>query len=101
MIDAHTGEDVAVHQALLEQTLSVGLVHFLDFQNQAIDRVVLWMMMRADELDVPDIRTAAWMLVVTAQSTIHAALLEDPGKLTEPAFEDALVRMLTRYILPR
>lgn len=98
MIEAHSG-DPEVHQALLEQTLSVGLEHFLHFQNQAVDRVALWLMVRQAELDVPDVRTAAWMLVVTGQSIIHAALLEDPAKLEDVAFEDALVTMLSRYIL--
>lgn len=98
MIEAHAG-DPAVHQALLEQTLSVGLEHFLHFQNQAVDRVAMWMVMRQSELDVGDVRQAAWMVVVTAQSTIHAALLEDPEKLADPRFEDALVMMLSRYVL--
>jgi AcrR family transcriptional regulator len=98
MIEAHTG-DPEVHRALLEQALSVGLEYFLHFQNQAVDRVALWMTLRRAELDVADVRMAAWMVVVTAQSTIHAALLEEPGRLAEAGFEDELVRMLSRYVV--
>ena len=99
LIQAHTG-DPDVHRAMTEQMLHLGLEPYIEVQNRARTVVQHLLLLRQHEVTVDDPEMAAWLLVTTAESAIHAALLEDPARLRAPAFEDALVTMLTRYLQP-
>ena len=99
LIQAHTG-DPDVHRAMTEQMLHLGLEPYMEVQNRARTVVQHLLRLRQHEVTVDDPEMAAWLLVTTAESAIHAALLEDPARLRAPAFEDALVTMLTRYLQP-
>jgi AcrR family transcriptional regulator len=97
LIQAHT-IDPDVHRAMLEQLLHLGVERSFAIQRPARDTVKLLLASRPDEVDLDDLEMAAWMLVTTAESAIHAALLEDPARLRSPAFEQSLVTLLCRYI---
>ena len=99
LVQAHT-VDPDVHRAMTEQVLHLGLQHFFEAQQRA--RVVVQHILasRADEVALDNLEMAAWLLVTSAESAIHAALLEDPERLVDPVFEDELVTMLCRYINP-
>ncbi len=98
MIAAHQG-DPALHKALVEQVLHLGLDHMADVQKQARALVRGWLAEHRDELLIDDLDTAAYLLVTTVEAVIHAALFDAPERLTEPAFEAELVSMIRRYLL--
>lgn len=91
--------DPALHRALSEQLLAIGLHHIADVQAQARAAVRAWLIHRQDELMPCDPDAAAWLLVTSVEGVVHGALLDDPGRLRDPAFSAELVAMVSRYLL--
>lgn len=97
MVAAHD-EDGQLHRALIAQMMHLGIEQFLEVQRNATAMVRLWLEAHADQLVVHDRDMAAWLLVTTVETVIHAALIEDPQRLHSQAFEDELVDMIARYL---
>lgn len=97
MIKVHA-IDPALHRALLQQLLHLGLSHFDDVQGQVRALVAAWLEVRRNELQVADTRITAFVLVAAVESVVHAAVFEDPALLKEQAFEDEIVRLILRLL---
>jgi AcrR family transcriptional regulator len=94
MIAVHR-EDPALHQALETE----GRNHWVgDWERRAIGIVRAYLELHKDELTVQDLDQAAFMVLVTADSITHAAVMERPHFLSDPALVDGLVHMLTSYL---
>lgn len=97
MIEAHL-MDPALHLALVQQVLHLGVEAMIETQSRAVAIVATLLRVRAEELSVGDTQIAAFLLVNAAESSIHAALFERPELLADPRFADELTRLLLRYI---
>lgn len=94
MIEVHR-EDPALHQALELE----GRNHWVgDWERRAIEIVRAYLELHRAELTVSDLDQAAFMVLVTADSITHAAVMERPHLLSDPALVDGLVHMLTSYL---
>ena len=51
-----------------------------------------------DQLNVNDLDTATLLVVTSVEAAIHSAILEDPARLEDPAFEQELVSLCCRYL---
>lgn len=96
MIAAHT-IDPALHRALVQQLLQLGLEPLRAAQTEARTLVAAWLGTRA-ELRLADPAITAFVLVAAVESVIHAALFEEPELLARPAFEDELVQLVLRHL---
>ena len=45
-----------------------------------------------------DLDTATLLVVTSVEAAIHSAILEDPTRLEDPAFEQELVALCCRYL---
>lgn len=97
MIAAHT-MDPALHLALVQQVLHLGVDALRETQERARALVQALLEARREELRVGDPAIAAFLLVTTAESAIHAALFEQPALLADPRFATELSRLLLRYL---
>ncbi len=97
MIAAHA-VDPALHRAITEQVLHLGL-EVVDEVQAAARRVVLaWLHQQGERVLPRDLDHAAFLLVTVTEAAVHAALLSCPERLQDPAFEDELADMLIRYV---
>lgn len=99
ILRAHEG-DPALHQALLQGTLSIGLERLRPMQDRARAVVRAWLELRRDQVAVADVDAAAFVLVATVEGVIHAALFEQPERLRDAAFRAELVQLVLRYLRP-
>lgn len=97
MIASHA-IDPALHRALVQQLLHLGFDHFAASQAEVRALVEGWLIFRAADLQIENPRVAAFVLVATVESVIHAAVFEQPALLADPAFEDEVVRLVLRYV---
>ncbi|MFT4978018.1 MAG: AcrR family transcriptional regulator [Myxococcota bacterium] len=97
MIDAHAIDPV-VHQAITEQQLRVGPGACAEIQSRSRSLVQGIFQARADEVTVRRAELAAWLLVTTVEGAVHAALLEDVGRLRDPAFSAELTALICAYL---
>ena len=104
MIDVHR-VDPKLHRVLVEQIPRVGRLENVE----ALDRESL-LLVRAyfeahrDELDVPDLDTAAFICVMTVEALTHAAVMQRPETLTDDkveAFVDEVTRLVVGYLRVR
>ncbi len=51
-----------------------------------------------DQIAVDDLDTATLLVVTSVEAAIHSAILEDPTRLEDPAFEQELVSLCCRYL---
>lgn len=97
MVQAHQG-DGYLHRALIAQVMHLGMEQFQAVQRQATSVVRAFLDLQGDAVTVRDKDMAAWVLVTTVESLVHAALLEDPARLHSQAFEDEVVDLVVRYL---
>lgn len=97
MIAAHA-IDPALHRALVQQILHLGVDVLRENQEHVRAMVEGWLLLRADEIRVDNVRVAAFILVSSVESVIHAAVFEKPELLSEPAFARELSRLVLRYL---
>lgn len=97
MIAAHA-IDPALHRALVQQVLHLGVDALHEAQEQVRALVVGLLAPYRERLGVADLEIAAFVLVATVESVIHSAVFEKPELLARPAFADELTRIVTRYL---
>jgi hypothetical protein len=97
MLAAHA-LDPALHRALLQQLLQLGLAQFHEEQAEVRGLVEAWLTLRGAELQVDNPRVTAFVVVAAVESVIHAAVLDEPALLADPAFEEEVVRLVLRYL---
>lgn len=90
--------DASLHRALTEQMLRLGPAPFREAQDRAVGMVRGILGLRADEVAVADLDTAAWLLVTTVEGAVHAALMGGDGRLADPRFERELTALVCRYL---
>jgi AcrR family transcriptional regulator len=97
MIAAHRSEPelhvVLVHQLLVRPD-TLQAIH-----DPARGLVRAWLAEHQDEIRPRDLDAAAFLLTTTVEAAIHAQILEDPSRLSDPAWERELVDLLLRYLL--
>jgi AcrR family transcriptional regulator len=99
IVEAHRGAP-ELHRALTSQAMHLGLGPIQEATKRASQLVMVWLVSRGDEVRVTDPALAAWMLVTTTEAVLHAAILDDPGRIETPEFERELVSLLVRYLQP-
>jgi AcrR family transcriptional regulator len=97
MIAAHA-MDPALHRALVQQVLHLGLDQFRGSQAQVRALITAWLAVRAHEVKVQHPEEAAFVLVATVEGVIHAAVFESPELLRSVAFEEELTALVLRYL---
>ena len=97
MIAAHAVEP-ALHRAITEQVLHLGLDVVDEVQATARRIVRAWLEAQRDRILPRDLDHAAFLLVTVSEAAVHAALLTCPERLQDPAFEAELADMLVRYL---
>jgi len=95
----HHRRDPELDRALTVQQLAYGLDLVADSIDRARPLVVAWLTAHRDEILPDDLDMAAWMLIHVVDFTIHAALIEDPERLRDPAFEQELNAVVLRYLV--
>ncbi|MEZ4316830.1 MAG: TetR/AcrR family transcriptional regulator [Myxococcota bacterium] len=90
-------QDPRLHLAITSEILVRGLGRALQDHARARELIAAWLRTR-DDVDVDDPDMTAWMLVTAVESAVHMALFEDPDKLDDPAFTDAIVQMVVRTL---
>lgn len=96
MMAAHA-VDPKLHRVCVEQILNLGLDHLLTMRTTAVHLVSAYLHSKKSEIDIDDIETAAYVLVVTVDSVIHSAFLGD----IQPDLDrlsTQLVRLILRYL---
>jgi AcrR family transcriptional regulator len=99
MIAAHRTEP-RLHVALTQQLLADGPAALEAVHDPARGLVRAWLEQHRDAIRPRDLDTAAFLLTTTVEAAIHAQILEEPEKLSDPAWERELVDLLLRYLLP-
>lgn len=97
MIAAHA-IDPALHRALVEQVLHLGMDVLRETQDRVRGLVEALLVLRADEVGARNVPVTAFLLVATVEGVIHTALFERPALLADPAFEDELCLLVLRYL---
>ncbi len=97
MIAAHA-LDPALHRALVQQLLHLGLDQFKATQAHVRGLITAWLSARAHEVRVQNPDVAAFVLVATVEGVIHTAVFEAPELLGTPAFEEELTAIVLRYL---
>lgn len=97
-ISAHD-DDHRLHQVLFEEApRPAPFLDELRTVEEALVALVAAMLDDDPEVDVPDTTLAARMVVTTVESLVHRFIAREPGTLDVEAFEEDLVRMLSRYL---
>ncbi|MBX2798639.1 MAG: TetR/AcrR family transcriptional regulator [Myxococcales bacterium] len=91
-------DDPKLHVHLTASVLAHGLSSIHELHGLARPMVRNYLERFRDQLAVRDLDTATFLLVTSVESAIHGAILEDPGKLQDPAFEQELVALVCRYL---
>lgn len=90
--------DAGLHRALTEFLLRLGPESYAEQQQRAQAMVRGILELRRSEVVEADLDVASWLLVTTAESAVHAALMEDGDLLSHERFERELSDLLCRYI---
>ena len=97
-VEAHRVE-TGLHQVLELQLAGLDLVSARDsFDTVLRERVVAVLERHRDELSVPDLKLAAFMLMHSAHALIHAVVLQRPKGVSLPAATREIVRMVHSYL---
>lgn len=99
LIAAHR-QDPELHVALTRHLLADGPDAIRAVHDPARKLVRAWLEQHRDRIRPRDLDAAAFLLTTTTEAAIHAQILEDAGRLSDPAWERELVDLLLRYLLP-
>ncbi len=99
LVDHHR-RHLKLYRTLLKLVPSLGQSNFVRGQvRQARDQFRQLLEARQAELRQVDYDVASFVLGVSLEATLHAAILERPDLLERPQFEQALAELCTRYLL--
>ena len=93
----HT-RDPRLQLAMTQQAIHLGPERVAVVQDRAVSAVTAFLSMHRDEILPKNLEMTAFVLVTTVQGVIHAAILERPEALHDPALEAELLDLLLRYL---
>jgi len=96
MVEAHA-VDPALHSALVQQVLHLGMQHLEEPQLRARALVRAWLERHQDQVLPTDLDAASFVLVAAVEAVTHGAVIYEPGLLG--ALEDEVVALVLRYLL--
>ena len=97
---AHHRRHLKLYRTLLKLVPSLGQLNFVRGQVQkAREQFQQLLEARRTELRPIDHEVASFVLGVSLEATLHAAILERPDLLERPEFEQALSELCTRYLV--
>lgn len=101
MFDNHRG-DHRLHQVIFEEAPRPPslLAELRAVEDLFVDLLVA-VLDGHPEVDVPDVRLAARIVVTTVESQVHRSIAREPDVVDEDALGDELVRMLVGYLRGR
>jgi len=92
--------DPALHRVLTENVPRVaGLDRWREMQSQAEAIVRQYLERHRERLRPSDLDLAAFVLVTSVESVTHAAVLDRPEALREPAFANEVCELVLRYLV--
>jgi AcrR family transcriptional regulator len=98
---AHHRRHLKLYRTLLKLVPSLGQSNFVRAQvRMARAEFHRLLAGRQNELRDVDYEVASFVLGVSLEATLHAAILERPDLLERPQFEQALSELCTRYLIP-
>jgi AcrR family transcriptional regulator len=97
----HHRRHLKLYRTLLKLLPSLGQSNFVRGQvREARAEFHRLLAARRTELRDVDYEIASFVLGVSLEATLHAAILERPDLLERPQFEQALSELCTRYLVP-
>lgn len=98
---AHHRQHVGLYRVLLRAVPILGQTQFVrDRVRRARQQFQQFLEARRSELREVDTDLASFILGVSIEASLHAAILERPELLDRPEFERALVELGVRYLTP-
>ena len=98
-VEAHR-VDADLHSVLEQQLAGLDVVAVHDKFDEAMqDRVVALLAHHREEVTVPDLRLAAFMLIHSAHALIHAVIKQRPRGVSLKTATAEIVRMTRRYLV--
>lgn len=98
MLEAHA-VDPDLHRALVQQALHLGLEHLQGIRDTTCALVRAYLEGHRDEILPTDLDAAAFVLVTSVESVVHASLLERPESLPLEALREEVIAFVLRYLL--
>jgi AcrR family transcriptional regulator len=100
IVDLHK-RDLALYQVLLRQVPQLGQTKAVrELVNEARRKLVCFLQSREAEITPQNHEISALILSASIESSVHAAVLEHPEALDDPAFQEALLTMVLNYLQP-
>jgi AcrR family transcriptional regulator len=97
-VEAHR-IDADLHGVLEQQLAGLDVVNGHDKFDQALeDRVVMLLARHRDEITVPDLRLAAFMLIHSSHALIHTVVKHRPKGVTLKTAAAEIVRLMRGYL---
>ena len=99
MLEAHA-VDPEVHTVLTQQVMHLGLDRMAALQRRTSTILEGYISFHRDKVRVKDVRMAALVLSRAVSALVHSVVMDAPELLADPAFEDEVVDLVLRYLLP-
>ena len=96
-VEAHA-RDPRVHAALVTELARAGATDFAATTLEHLTALVEALLVARADLRVPDPRLAAFLLVRLVDGLTHAAVLDAPHWLSQPAFTAEVVRLVEAWL---
>ena len=98
MVEAHA-VDPRLHKVLVEQVPRVGrLEHVHAIEDEVLALARAYLDAHEDQIAVPDVDVAAFVVVHTIEALTHRAVLMRPELLDRPGFVDEVARLVLGYL---
>lgn len=88
-----------LHIALVETMLANGAGMYKLTHDPGRMLVRAWLESQRDRIRPRDLDAAASLLTCTVEAAIHSQIIEDPERLTDPAWRAELVDLVLRYLV--
>lgn len=96
-LDAHAA-DPALHRVLTEEATRLGRQDIVAATEGALIDLVTALLAARPDVRHENARLVARILVKCVDTLTHTAVIEEPALLSDPAFVDELVCLVTRYL---
>lgn len=97
---ANHAEHPRLHQVITRQIVSFDLDRLRELQKRAESVVRIWLESHRDEIRPKNIDLAAFILVSSIETVVHAAVLDRPEMLKDEAFAEEVTRLVVAYLEP-
>lgn len=89
-----------LHQVITRQIVSFDLDKLRELQKRAESVVRIWLESHREEIRPKNIDLAAFILVSSIETVVHAAVLDRPEMLKDDAFAEEVTRLVVAYLEP-